>query len=117
MTVAKLNPAGCCSAFVKTNTTVINQVKITVLDTLKKAAFFTTRFFMQAGHYLSQGAVVLKGAMVEGFKNMKTFTAQHPKELKIAAVVLGVGIALTALVSHLYHHHAAPISHAHCHAH
>lgn len=113
MTVAKLKPAGCCSTFAATSAKGLfwftHQMKTTVLDTLKKAAFFSARFFMQLGHYLARGAVFLKDAAVVGFKNMKAFTAQHPKEVKIAAVALGVGVALTALISHLCHH-APPLS-------
>lgn len=120
MTVAKLNPAGCCSTFATTSAKGLfwftHQMKTTVLDTLKKTAFFTGRFFMQLGNYLSQGAVLLKNAAVVGFQNMRVFTAQHPKELKIAAVVLGIGIALTALMSHLYHQ-ASPISKVHSQIH
>ncbi len=112
MSVSKFSPAGCCATFTAINAKnavlFFQQAKVVLKDTLQKTAFFTVRFFMQASHYLSRTAVLMKDAFAAGFKTVRTYTADHPKEVKIAAVALGVGIALSTLVSHLCHE-APPI--------
>lgn len=109
MDIAKLqNVAGRCSNFCTTTRAAIDWVRqnlkiagTAAWETLKKTAFFVSCFFAKAAVYLYQGALLIKGAAVQGFSIVKSYVANHPREIKIAAVGAGIGIAFAALIYNL----------------
>jgi len=102
------NAAGCCSNLCSASARGINWVGqnlktagVAVWESLKKASTYVAGFFSMLGKYLYQGALLIKGAVVHGLHVLKSYVNHHPREIKIAAISVGIGMAIAALISHL----------------